>query len=409
MVYTKTRQQNDLFSKETKQYKYDIMFLFVVVFVYMLCVMSLFGGSGWAQYMRFIILPLFVFAAYMKVGLHVRIDLYTFVWFLCAVIPSIIVSPYARNAVIKMITVLLMFVACSVYFSSRQQHGLPALYRALVLFAYIMVVINFVAYIAGIGFRGAYFLGYFGNRNAAGPAFVISFILMMAEMWRKQGKKRILPLLCTILSVFMIIQTQSRGSFIGMIIGFACFILFAFKKKDKVIGIFLLTALVVLLFWGRISQWDIVERIIEEGVTRDNLWEEARKTIEDNFFFGVGFSSSQFSNQAAGNENMNFHNSYVSMMADVGFIGVIFFVLMFVMLFIRIINNYKNIKQEERILYIAFLSIAIAFFGLSFGESYLLVAGSPFSFVFWCIMFCMAEYVPKKSRRDNEEMLNSGK
>lgn len=383
--------------KEGRRYKYDVIFLFVVILAYMLCVVPLAGGLP--QYMRYIILPLFIFAAFLKDELHLKLDLPTIALFLLAVTPSIAFSPYLGNALLKAITVLLMFIACSVYFSSREETGLLALYKALVVIGYVAVIANMFRYLTGGGFSDRYFRGYFGNRNAAGPVFVITFVLLLAEIFKKQGKKKVLPSIFLAADVIMLIETQSRGAFMGMLIGLILFLFFIYKKKDKFFMTLFVIFILVTLFWGKISQWDVVRRILDDGVKRDSLWEEAGRVIKENFFFGVGFSSSAFSNQSTGNENMNFHNSYISMMADVGLFGVLFLFVMFAFLFAKIYKNYKKLSQEHRLYYVALLSIVFAYFGLSFGESYLIVAGSPFSFTFWCIMFCLSTYSPKSKNK----------
>ncbi len=383
------QKRGEFLSKETKQYKYDILFLFIVITLYMLCVMTITGG--WVAYLRYLILPIFILWVIYRGGLKVRVDLATLVLFVLAVVPSIIFSDYKQQSTVKAATVLLMFFACSVYFYSTQQHSLQALYRALLLYSYVIVFVNFIWYLTGQGFRGGYFRGMFGNRNAAGPVFVVALLLFLAESWRKQGRYRLISISFAALSAFLVVQTQSRGAFLGAVLGVSAFLVIIIRQKFRLVCILGLIALIVILFWGPISQIEIVQRIIDEGVNRDELWGEAARVIQENPLVGVGFASSEHENGSLGAEGMNFHNSYVSMMADVGIFGVTFLIGLFVLLFIRIIRNFRRTKGAERLLFGAFFAVVIAFFGLSFGESYLLAAGNPSSFVFWCIMFCLAQ------------------
>lgn len=128
---------------------------------------------------------------------------------------------------------------------------------------------------------------------------------------------------------------------------------------------------------------------MEEGLERDELWEYAFENIRLHPWVGVGFSSSMFENQLNVYSGMTYHNSYIAMLADVGIIGVTLFFIMFIRIGTKIYRNYKNISREMRGRFVTILSICIAFLGLSFGESYLLVAGSPFSFIFWCCIYCL--------------------
>ncbi len=404
-------QNNALLGKVAKQYSNDVKFLFVVILTYLLCVVPIVGG--WPQYMRYIILPLFIIVAYKRVGTKMRLDYVTIMLFIFAVIPSVLFSPYRINALVKSITVLMMFIGCSLYFNSRKNFGLSALYRALVFIGYVTVFINMIRFVSGgTGYDSGFFRGFFGNRNSAGPTFVITFIVFLAEIWRKKGYKKLVPIVFAVCDVLMIIETQSRGAFMGLIIGVVVFLFFAIKRKDKfwmMVGIILIF---VILFWQKISEWDIVKRVLEEGLSRGDLWSEAKRTIKNNFAIGVGFGCSEKTNQLVGNEGYNYHNSYISLMADIGLFGVLCIIVMFIILFYRIAKNYKKVKKEEKLFYITFLAIALAFLGLSFGESYLIAAGSPFSFIFWCVIFCMAEYVPKKSKhklKKHKELSNSVK
>ena len=374
---------------ETEYKKWDVWFLFIIILLYMLTCVPLAGSIP--LYSRFIILPAMMVVSFYKSESPAKVDWLTIAFFVVAVFPSILFSPYMGNAAVKAATVLLMFVSSSMYFYSRCYTGLQSLYRALVIFGYVCVAANFFRFLIGQGYSGDNFRGYFGNRNACGAALVTIAVVMLAEVW-----KRIFPLVFLGLDIFMIIMTYSRGAFLGLIIGLVVFLFFVYEDKVKLLGVCISIAILAFLFRGRIQQMPIYERLATEGLSRNELWDYAFQVIRDNFLTGVGFSSSKFSNQLEGNEGYNFHNSYIGLMADVGIFGVIMLALMFLVLGARIYIRYKNIPSKDRIQYVALIAICIAFFGLSFGEAYLIVAGSPFSFVFWCCMFCLSLYKQKE-------------
>lgn len=379
---------------ETEYKKWDVWSLFIIILLYMLTCVPLAGSIP--MYSRFIILPAMMVVSFYKSESPAKVDWLTIAFFVVAVFPSILFSPYMGNAAVKAATVLLMFVSSSMYFYSRCYTGLQSLYRALVIFGYVCVAANFFRFLIGQGYSGDNFRGYFGNRNACGAALVTIAVVMLAEVWKSEGKKRLFPLVFLGLDIFMIIMTYSRGAFLGLIIGLVVFLFFVYEDKVKLLGICISIAILAFLFRGRIQQMPIYERLATEGLSRNELWDYAFQVIRDNFLTGVGFSSSQFSNQLEGNEGYNFHNSYIGLMADVGIFGVIMLALMFLVLGARIYIRYKNIPSKDRIQYVALIAICIAFFGLSFGEAYLIVAGSPFSFVFWCCMFCLSLYKQKE-------------
>ncbi len=386
-----TRVDNTLQNQDEIKYKKsDMWFLFTIILLYMLTCVPLAGSIP--LYARYIILPVMILFSFKNNEEPVQMDWVTVLLFFTAVFPSIVFSPYMSNAVVKAATVLLMFVGCSMYFNSRCYTGLQSLYRALVVFGYVCVAANFFRFLIGQGYSGDNFRGYFGNRNACGAALVTVAIIMFSEIWKSTGKKKLLPILFLALDIFMIIITYSRGAFLGLIIGLVVFLFFVYEDKVKLLGICILIFIVAFLFRNQIYQMPIYERFTSEGLSRNELWDYAFQVIRENFLTGVGFSSSQFTNQLEGNEGYNFHNSYIGLMADVGIFGIILLVIMFLIIGVRIYFRYKNISHENRIQYVALIAICIAFFGLSFGEAYLIVAGSPFSFVFWCCMFCLSQY-----------------
>lgn len=365
----------------------SIVVLSICILLYMLTCVTGFLNTI-AQNSRFVILPLFIILAYISVK-RIYFDTPTVLLFILAVTPSILFSDYFGNAAVKAATVLLLFIAVSMFFYSRRKTALQSFYYSLLILSYLAVIANTICYFLGQGRSGSNFRGYFGNRNALGAALVMCIVIFLAETWRT---KNIIPFLFTAITAFLIIETHSRGAFYGMLIGILVFLFIVIKNKIVFAIVFGVVSTLVFVFWEQISNNYMISRILNEGVTRNELWDYAIKVINENFFVGVGFSSSEFSNKLAGNENVNFHNSYLAMMADVGIIGVLFFFGLFLYLFYKIYMNYKNSNEKDRVFYIALISLCIAFFGLSFGEAYLIVAGSPFSFTFWCCMFCLLHY-----------------
>lgn len=385
----------------------DVIILSVSLLCYFFTVIPL-APRFIAEISRYVVLPLFIILGYMKIK-KVYADTATIVLFVLAVFPSIVFSPYFSNSVLKTATVLLMFFATSMFFYSRKEKGLQSLYYALLILSYIAVTLNFYRYLIGEGLSGESFRGFFGNRNGLGAVLVMCLVIFLAEAWRIKGFKRIIPFAFFVLTVFLIMQTQSRGAFYGMIIGIIVFLFLAAKNKLTFFIVSVLSIGLIALFWSQISSLSSLNRILEEGTSRNELWDYAEKVIKENFFVGVGFLSSEFTNHAEGNEGMNYHNSYIGFMVDVGLIGVVFLIAMFGFLLYRILKKIKKLDENDRLFYLGMVALCVAFFGLSYGEGYLLAAGSPFSFVFWCCMFCMLHYNTERDSElamlDNEEGL----
>lgn len=374
--------------------KRDVAFLLGVVVIYMFtCIQSPFNPI--AQTARFFILPLMIVVGVWK-SHEFKFDSKAVLLFSIAVLPSIIVSDHKSDALLKSATIVLLFIAASVYFKSRADSGLQSMYYSLLFASYLLVITSFIYKVSGQGIRAGYYIGYFGNRNGLGAVLVMAFAILLAETWRK---KNFFTIICLLLDVYLVLQCQSRGAFLSMIVCAFVFLFFVIKNKTAFFSTIIAILVFIALLWGPISSLDIVQRIFNEGAARDELWDYGWQVIKAHPVFGVGFSCSQFSNHLEGTENMNFHNSYIGIMADVGFFGTIVVVCLFAYL-IKTIYTKRTFFSDEnnpnRLFFIALVCLCISFLFLSYGEGYLLAAGSPFSFLFWCCVFCLASFAPIK-------------
>lgn len=333
---------------------------------------------------RFIILPVIILYSYCQHVQKVCIDYASIVLFGLGTAISSLFSDHAMNAIVKALTIILMFFACSAYFSINRINTVKTFFWVMRKVSYFIILFNLLYLVIGRGMFFGVFRGFFSNRNACGAAITITFIVLLGSFIQEH---RIIDLIFLFLNAYFVLLTESRGTFLGVLIGTGAFIFFTSKNRKSFIVKMVCILIFVLVFWEFISRIPIVTRILEEGLERDELWEYAFNNIRMHPWVGVGFSSSNLENQFGVYSGMNYHNSYIAMLADVGIIGVTFFAIMFIKIGIRVYVNYKNISLEKKIQFVTILSICIAFLGLSFGEAYLLVAGSPFSFIFWCCLY----------------------
>ncbi len=371
------------FSKIQRQY---MGILLISVILYILCTSVFPVMTAIALKSRFIIFPAIIICTYCQHMQKVRIDYASIFLFGLGAIVSAVFSNHVMNVVIKTLTIILMFFVCSAYFSLNRINTIKSFFWIMKKVSYFILIFNLLYLIIGRGMFYGVFRGFFTNRNACGAAIVITFLVLLGSFIQE---RRTIDLFFLMLNTYFIFLTESRGTFIGVLIGIGIFLFFVSKNKKSFIGKIICILILIFVFWDTISNIPIVSRILEEGLQRDELWEYAFENIRLHPWVGVGFSSSSLENQLGAYSGMNYHNSYIAMLADVGIIGVTFFIIMFIKIGRKIYSNYSNISLENKIQFVTLLSICIAFLGLSFGEAYLLVAGSPFSFIFWCCLYSL--------------------
>ena len=378
-----SKDRLDSFSKIQRQYIWILLISFIL---YILCTSIFPVMTSIALKSRFIILPTIILCACCQHIQKVHIDYMSIFLFGLGTTISAIYSNHIMNVTVKSLTIILMFFACSIYFSINRINTIKSFFWILKKVSYFILIFNLLYLIIGKGIVYGVFRGFFSNRNACCAAIVITFIVLLGSFIQE---RRMIDLLFLVLNVYFIFLTESRGTFMGALIGSGVFLFLISKNKKRFIGKMACVLILIFVFWDIISDIPIVARILEEGLERDELWEYAFENIRLHPWVGVGFSSSMFENQLNVYSGMTYHNSYIAMLADVGIIGVTLFFIMFIRIGTKIYRNYKNISREMRGRFVTILSICIAFLGLSFGESYLLVAGSPFSFIFWCCIYCL--------------------
>lgn len=361
-------------------------FLLVTISLYLLCMTEI--GTGFASASRFVILPLMIFAAYKNREDTIHIDNTTLLLFFLALIPSFLISNKKLFALSKAGPVFLMFFACSAFFSSRKCSGVQSLYLALLRIAKILILIDFIILVSGRGFLAGYYKGFWGNRNATGAAVVFCYCVLLGDYFKNKRKIVLAYLLACIVLVF---YTQSRGALLSLALGTIAYFYFYFENKTRTITATLGIGIIIVAFRGFFSDTVVIRRLQTEGFDRGPLWEYGINVIKQNLAFGVGWGCSLFSNHIQGDYMYNFHNSYISIVADVGVFGAAIILYLLVRLFSKAINNLKKISSLDRESYSSLLALCFSFLGLSYGESYLIVAGSAFSFIFWACLFCLSE------------------
>ena len=158
-----------------------------------------------------------------------------------------------------------------------------------------------------------------------------------------------------------------------------------------------------LLLSGRFGDFGspALQKLIEGDVTRDELWDKGIEVWRRFPVFGCGYANSQLYNNVPGEEGLPFHNSYLTILAETGILGVLILVLALFLEFKDIFKVYLKMEKEEKLsvfqIAILFLiELAIA----AWSESFLFAVGSTEACTFWIVFMWVVAYMKNMKKKE---------
>ena len=196
------------------------------------------------------------------------------------------------------------------------------------------------------------------NPNVLGQFFILSIPLVLAfAMSVKKRSLRISYTVILLISVMCLIFTWSRAAWVGVLLATGIILI---KKDKRFVGVCVF-ALALAPF---VLPQSILERIVSIGNTDDSsihyrisVWTASLYMVRDFFFTGVGLGTdaffSAYPRYALGGANfaLHAHNFYLQLVADMGIMGLVTFVLIILTCY-RCIANIKS--NSPLIKYIGF-------------------------------------------------------
>lgn len=188
------------------------------------------------------------------------------------------------------------------------------------------------------------------NVNAVGMMSTSAFLL---NLWYAFYRKKWFYLLTGTICLVVMLGSGSRTATIGLILGTVALFVLKGKGRKRFISLLQCMAIMLLLylilqlpsfdvFRDRFNQ--MIEGFLGSGVadnsaeSRFDMIELGLKSFAQRPFTGVGIRNSNAITQEIGLSTY-LHNNYVELLATVGIFGTIFYYLMFLMPFGRLIKN----------------------------------------------------------------------
>lgn len=224
-----------------------------------------------------------------------------------------------------------------------------------------------------VPYRIASFMG-----NPNGFALILVWTMLSTIYLYKMKKiKSINTIIYLFVQFIAMILTQSRTSFLTLLLAIALYYFIISENKLRYIGAFLLAIPMTLLVVSseRLGlNIGIVKRFQNLNLSgREDVWRVLIDSISKNYVIGIGFSTSYEALLSKQTEVKHTHNLYLKVLTETGIIGFISLLVAWITGIIFTIKNYlKNKNNELKYIYAYILTILLVLLLHQLAEEHLL-------------------------------------
>jgi O-antigen ligase len=294
------------------------------------------------------------------------------VTFLVISLLSLIFAPGFQIGLEELVRISSIFILYAVAFlliNSRKQF--KKLLTVFLTSAFLPVFSALRQYLTDQGevVYGEFFKRFFGtffhpNSLAFFLVFLIALLLFSAKQQREKSPAQFFYLILSLLTFLVLLGTYTRGAWLGALIIFIAFSIYGFKRFT--LGF----ALIIFLFYLIIPT--LQERIndiirlepFSSLMWRFRLWQDMLPQFLSNPLFGHGLMSFRYlSENLQGLRTLpapEAHNDYLRLAIEVGIIGMLGYLLIYLRLVIFYLKKYLKTK-DSFLKDIAFVSLLLLF------------------------------------------------
>jgi O-antigen ligase len=366
---------------------------------------------------RWIVLGFGAFGGYMIWMRHRReqpLTAFHLMAFFCVIsaLVSAMVSDYPTIALLKVLSLMMLFLYCSCGARYAIQGREEQFIRGLILSCEIAVYGSAIAYLI-LG-REVY-----GNRNALGAMIgVATFpILAWATLAADDSRRRRRLTACLLLSGFLLYFSLSRASIAGAIVAGVVLCLVTARRRALYRGAFFVILFLTIVGFVNpagfeeflssqtaaiVYKHDIaVERVF---ASREGPWNDTVASIKRHPWFGSGFGTSDLGDPqdiavshtySLEGSNREHGNSYLAMAEYMGLLGIVPFLGL---LFLTVRNVWKicawmRYTGTLRHYAVPFAMLIIAGLVHAFFEDWLFAVGNYLCLYFWVCAFSLTDFI----------------
>lgn len=242
------------------------------------------------------------------------------------------------------------FVACIgvyLYFSNSEWNNkvILLIYRISIIF----VLFHFLVWIAK-GF-GREFSSIYPNSNILGPFMFIAIYFILLRIFTT--KKRLIPYIFLLIALVILLASDTRSVLLSMFIGAIIYFIWNTIVKNKGLSIFLFILIIVsfgsIVFvypklpnwsqYGKLEAWMLEHtgKSIMSG--RADIWGRLNNLIDLRPIFGFGPNT--VATDVIGRDASS-HNLYINMALQIGYLGLLIFILILFTIFMSYISKGSN-------------------------------------------------------------------
>lgn len=375
-----------------KSTPYNLELLFFSFLLTFILANNFSGPLSYNENLRFSILGISLISLYRYKVKHLNLGLYTIPFVFISLIVTLLFSYLGGVALLKGLAYFLIAFAIfklTPIIYLRQENFPIILFNFFFAFILVNVLLLFIPSFYLVG----RFKGLLGNPNGLGMLLV--FIYGIIDLLKRRNELPFLEKRIKLLNLalwIMVVLTGSRTALIALI---CYFLLNTFSNKVKLrIPILLLVVLGSIVFLN-LNLNDIINSVglenyirlnsLESASGRKEVWIVAWKEIKNNFWFGQGFTydnyfindyAARYIYGVAARQWNGVWSSYLSLLLNVGFVGLICY-------FIMVFNFFKNAQLKATA-----LIFIISTFLIGITESWMAASMNPFTplfFLYWAI------------------------
>lgn len=242
------------------------------------------------------------------------------------------------------------FVACIgvyLYFSNSEWNNkvILLIYRISIVF----VLFHFLVWIAK-GF-GREFSSIYPNSNILGPFMFIAIYFILLRIFTT--KNRLIPYIFLLIALVILLASDTRSVLLSMFIGAIIYFIWNTIVKNKGLSIFLFILIIIsfgsIVFvypklpnwsqYGKLEAWMLEHtgKSIMSG--RADIWGRLNNLIDLRPIFGFGPNT--VATDVIGRDASS-HNLYINMALQIGYLGLLIFILILFTIFMSYISKGSN-------------------------------------------------------------------
>lgn len=336
-------------------------------------------------------------------------------FFVIAVLPSVFWGINQKDSFIKFLSFIVVVWGGYICFNSLDSKDEMEHYLKIMMFIMIVFEIQSIIYVLiGQGYDGSRMSGNTTNPNTLGVYSNLAFLAAFYWYGNCMGKKKAFFFSMMIVSAYTAVASGSRTAFVTILINIiiSWFIIFR-NSFVKFLILIPIIAFFVALWNGALQNLGIeaLDRLMNpnEGTTRGDLWNNGIMLWKKYPIFGCGYEQSVYLNADSNGYHFPFHNSYISILAEVGLWGVVILGFGFFKNTISILKGFfYDIKNNSELsVFILCVMMIVELLIAAWSESFLFAVGSTEACTFWLLFSWSLIYNKKQYFFDKEKLLNS--